>query len=66
MTYVEHYFESLLYDGRDIPGDLNKIRLTLEEQCAIEQCAYYVLYSLFDNREAFLKAFRFTEEGDAE
>lgn len=65
MTYVEHYFENLLFNGKDVLGNYNRDSLTLHEQRAVEECADYVLYSLFDNREAFLQAMR-PKGGDAE
>lgn len=65
MTRIEHYFENLLFSGEDVNGSHNKNSLTKPVQHAVEQCADYVLYSLFDNREAFLQAMR-QREGDAE
>lgn len=55
MTYVEHYFENLLFNGKDVPGNYNKDSLTLREQRAVEECAQYVLYSIFPDRTKFLK-----------
>ena len=55
MTYLEHYFENLLFEGEDIKGEPNKNALSKEEQNAVEICADYVLYSLFFNRENFLE-----------
>ena len=55
MTYVEHYFENLLFNGKDVPGNCNKDSLTLHEQRAVEECAQYVLYSIFMGRTEFLK-----------
>ena len=51
MSNLEHYFENLLFDGKDVNGDLNKNSLTKEEQNAVEVCANYVLYTLFCGRE---------------
>lgn len=47
MSNTEHYFENLLFDGKDIDGDLNKNELTKEEQEAVEICYEYILYTLF-------------------
>jgi hypothetical protein len=55
MTCLEHYFENLLYHGKDVNGEYNKKNLTPLEQQTVEACADYVLYSLFGNRELFLK-----------
>lgn len=55
MSNLEHYFENLLYNGRDVTGDLNKNTLTEAEQAAVEICVDYVLYSIFLNRDDFLK-----------
>jgi len=53
MGNVEHYFENLLFHDEDCAGEPNKKALSLEVQDAIETCAAYVLYSLFDGREDF-------------
>ena len=53
MTNLEHYFENLLYYGEDIKGEANKNALTEEQQKSVEQCAQYVIYSLFGTREHF-------------
>lgn len=53
MSELEHYFENLLYDGHDVKGDWNKNSLTKEQQNAVETCARYVIYSLFETRERF-------------
>ena len=37
--------------GKDVNGDWNKNSLTEEEQNAVEECAQYVLYSLFCGRD---------------
>ena len=55
MSTLEHYFENLLFDGCDIEGDLNKNTLSKEQQEAVEECAQYVLYSIFLNREDFME-----------
>ena len=55
MSNLEHYFENLLYYGKDVYNGLNKQSLTPDEQNAVEVCAQYVIYTLFDNREAFEK-----------
>lgn len=51
MSNLEHYFENLLFLGKDVNGDLNKNSLTKEEQNAVEMCAKYVVYTLFDGRD---------------
>lgn len=53
MSNLEHYFENLLFDGKDCRGDVNKNTLTKEEQEAVEICAQYVIWSIFDGREEF-------------
>ena len=55
MSNLEHYFENLLFEGQDIKGDLNKNTLSKEQQDAVWECANYVLFSLFPNRETFLR-----------
>ena len=55
MSNLEHYFENLLYYGKDVYNGLNKQSLTPDEQNAVEVCAQYVIYTLFDNRQAFEK-----------
>lgn len=57
MSNLEHYFENLLLHGQDVNGDWNKKSLTKQEQEAVETCADYVLYTIFQNREDFLKFF---------
>ena len=51
MSNLEHYFENLLFMGKDVNGDWNKNSLTEEEQNAVEMCAQYVLYTLFCGRD---------------
>lgn len=53
MSNLEHYFENLLFYGYDISGDLNRNELSKEQREAVEECADYVIYSLFGNRELF-------------
>lgn len=55
MSNLEHYFENLLFDGKDCRGDVNKNALTKEEQNAVEECASYVLYTLFCGRANFIE-----------
>lgn len=55
MSNLEHYFENLLFHGQDVNGDWNKNTLTKDEQEAVEICADYVLYTIFLNRDDFLK-----------
>lgn len=55
MSNLEHYFENLLYLGKDVNGDLNKNSLTKEEQIAVEVCAQYVLYTLFNGRDELIE-----------
>lgn len=43
MTSIEHYFENLLYHGKDVKGDPNKNALSEEEINAVEECASYIL-----------------------
>lgn len=51
MTYLEHYFENLLFDGKDKYGSPNLRELSDEQQKAVEVCAEYVLYILFNGRK---------------
>ncbi len=53
MSNLEHYFENLLYYGRDVFSDINKNSLSKEQQNAVAQCAQYVLYTIFSGREDF-------------
>ena len=55
MSNLEHYFENLLFDGHDVADNCNKDALCQAEQKAVEECADYVIYSLFCGREDFLK-----------
>jgi hypothetical protein len=48
MTCIEHYFENLLYDGKD---NLNKEQLSPEVQEAVKECATYVLTDIFNSRQ---------------
>ena len=59
MSNLEHYFENMLFYGKDVNDDANKNTLSPEQQDAVRICADYVLYSLFPGRDAFLK---FVEE----
>lgn len=43
MNYIEHYFENLLFNGKD---PINRYYLTDEEAETVEICAGYV-YELF-------------------
>ena len=53
MTSVEHYFENLLFHGKDAGNDDNKKMLTKQEQAAVESCADYVLNNIFYGRIDF-------------
>ena len=55
MTTQEHYFENLLYHGKDTNGEYNKNALSKEVQEAIEICADYVIYTMFNGRDDFKK-----------
>ena len=55
MTAQEHYFENLLYHGKDVNGEYNKNALSKEVQEAIEICADYVIYTTFNGRDDFKK-----------
>lgn len=54
MSNLEHYFENLLFYGKDVGGEWNKKYLTKEQQEAVEVCADYVLYTIFCDREDFM------------
>lgn len=58
MSRQEHYFENLLFNGKDVKGEPNKNALSEEVQEAIEICADYVLYSLFYGREDFESSYK--------
>ena len=45
MSNVEHYFENLIFSGKDCKGEPNKNSLSKEVQEAVEECAQYILYS---------------------
>lgn len=64
MSNLEHYFENLLFSGKDVNGDLNKNSLTKEEQNAVEICANYVLFTLFCGREELKEALGLCEDFD--
>ena len=55
MTYSEHYFENLLYHGRDVWDNANRDELTKETREAIELCADYVINTLFNGRDDFIE-----------
>ena len=55
MTALEHYFENLLFHGRDKNGDPNKNSLSPEQQEAVEMCANYILTTIFYGRDEFLQ-----------
>ena len=58
MTCEEHYFENLLFHGKDVKGEYNKNAISKEKQKAIEICADYVIYTLFEGRKDFLSRFK--------
>lgn len=64
MSSLEHYFENLLFNGRDVNGDFNKNTLTAAEQEAVRVCADYVLYTIFLNRDDFLKFIHINTKAD--
>lgn len=53
MSNLEHYFENLLYLGRDIGDGINKNELSKEQQEAVEECVNYVLCNIFAGRDDF-------------
>lgn len=56
MTNLEHYFENLLFLGRDVCNDVNKKSLSEKEQNAVEVCYSYILYNIFNgDKEALQK-----------
>jgi len=55
MSNLEHYFENLLFNGKDVNDNCNKDSLSKEQQSAVETCAEYVIDNLFYNRDIFLK-----------
>ena len=50
MTCEEHYFENLLFHGKDT---IHENIISKENQKIIKMCADYVIYSLFYNRDNF-------------
>lgn len=58
MSNLEHYFENLLVYGKDVSGDVNKNALTADEQKAVEVCAQYVIYTLFEGRDELNRFFK--------
>lgn len=63
MSNVEHYFENLLYLGKDVGEDVNKNQLSKEQQEAVEECAIYVLCNIFAGRDDF-RAYMRKSEGE--
>ncbi len=57
MSNLEHYFENLLFYGEDVKDECNKKSLTEQERAVVEQCANYVVYALFSNRDEFIRWF---------
>lgn len=55
MSNIEHYFENLLLEGKDCEGEPNKKALTQAEQKAVEECADFVIYTIFRNRENLIE-----------
>lgn len=53
MSNLEHYFENLLYLGRDIGDGVNKNQISKDQQEAVYECANYVLYTIFAGRDDF-------------
>lgn len=53
MSCAEHYFENLLFHGKDINGEPNKKNISEIEQKTIEMCYQYVIYTLFNGFEDF-------------
>ena len=49
MSSIEHYFENLIFHGKDCNDDSNKKQLSKEVSDTIETCYYYLAYSLFPN-----------------
>lgn len=53
MSNLEHYFENLLFQGCDVADDVNKNKLSKEQQEAVEECVNYVLCNIFTGRDDF-------------
>ena len=53
MSNLEHYFENLLYLGKDVYDDINKNQISKEQQEAVEECVNYVLCNIFAGRDDF-------------
>ena len=47
MSNEEHYFENLIFLGKDCNGEPNKSALSKEVQEAIEICYYYLKTNAF-------------------
>lgn len=58
MSYIEHYFENLLFNGED---PVNRYYLTDEEAETAEICADYILHKLFYGREDFIATIDYYE-----
>ena len=57
MSCAEHYFENLLFYGKDVRDEPNKKHLSEIEEKTIRMCYYYVAYTLFgcfDNFDDFM------------
>ena len=64
MSNLEHYFENLLFHGEDVRGNVNKLALTPDEQQAVEVCAAYVTYTVFNGPEQLRKFLECYDESD--
>ena len=59
MNNLEHYFENLLFYGKDTSNNINKNALSKEEQSAVEECYSYILHTVFESdKEALQKWIR--------
>ena len=58
MSCAEHYFENLLFYGKDIRDEPNKKNISKIEQETIEMCYYYVIYDLFNGFDNFYEYMR--------
>ena len=54
MSNLEHYFENLLLQGKDVSGGANRNTLSEDARNAVEICADYVIWDIFHGRENFL------------
>lgn len=54
MSNTEHYFENLIFHGSDeVANNANKNALSEDARIAVEECYYYLIYSLSYGKKDF-------------